>query len=36
MAYWFTDGGNTLWSQWQTGNGRVMTYLYDRVSYIPR
>ena len=35
MAYWFTDGGNTLWLQWQTGNGRVMTYLYDRVSYIP-
>ena len=35
MAYWFTDGGNTLWLQWQTGNGRIITYLYDRISYIP-
>lgn len=35
MAYWFTDGNNTLWLQWRTNNGHVVTYLYSRVSSIP-
>lgn len=35
MAYWFTDGNNTLWLQWRTTGGRVMTYLYSRVSRAP-
>lgn len=35
MSYWFTHGNNTLWLQWQTGGGRVQTYVYDRVSGVP-
>jgi hypothetical protein len=31
-SYWFTHGNNTLWMQWQTGGGRVQTYVYDRVN----
>lgn len=34
-SYWFTHGNNTLWLQWQTGNGRVQTYVYDRIQYAP-
>lgn len=34
MVYWFTDGFNTLWLQWQVGN-RTQTYLYERVSRVP-
>ena len=34
MAYWFTDGYNTLWLQWQVG-GRTQTYMYQRVNGIP-
>lgn len=35
QSYWFTHGGNTLWLQWMTGNGRVVTYVYDRVNGAP-
>ena len=34
-SYWFTHGENTLWLQWQTGGGRVQTYVYDRINYAP-
>ncbi|MDE6444389.1 MAG: hypothetical protein K2K64_08240 [Muribaculaceae bacterium] len=34
MAYWFTDGYDTLWLQWQIGN-RTQTYIYERVSRVP-
>lgn len=34
-SYWFTHGNNTLWMQWQTGGGRVQTYVYDRVPGAP-
>lgn len=33
--YWFTHNNNTLWMQWQTGGGRVQTYVYDRINTIP-
>lgn len=33
--YWFTHGNNTLWMQWQTGGGRVQTYVYDRINSAP-
>lgn len=33
--YWFTHGNNTLWMQWQTGGGRVQTYVYDRIDRAP-
>lgn len=33
--YWFTHGDNTLWMQMRTGGGRVQTYVYDRIDYIP-
>lgn len=35
MAYWFTDGNNSLWLQWQTGNGSTVTYIYRRVNSAP-
>lgn len=35
MAYWFTDSNNTLWLQWQTNGGQVVTYLYQRTGYVP-
>lgn len=34
-SYWFTHGNNTLWLQWQTGGGRVQTYVYDRINGAP-
>ena len=34
-SYWFTHGNNTLWMQWQTQNGRVQTYVYDRINNAP-
>ena len=34
IDYWFTNGANELWMQWRTG-GRIETYVYDRVRYIP-
>lgn len=34
-SYWFTHGENTLWMQWQTGGGRVQTYVYDRIDRAP-
>ena len=34
-SYWFTHGNNTLWMQWQTGGGRVQTYVYDRIDRAP-
>lgn len=35
MAYWFTDSENSLWLQWQTNGGQVVTYLYTRTGNIP-
>lgn len=35
MAYWFTDNENSLWLQWQTNGGRVVTYLYTRTGNVP-
>ncbi|MBD5189333.1 MAG: hypothetical protein HDS95_03545 [Bacteroidales bacterium] len=34
MNYWFTHGANTLWLQWRE-NGRVVTYVYDRINGAP-
>lgn len=33
MNYWFAGG--SLWMQWRTGGGRVVTYVYRPVSYVP-
>lgn len=35
VNYWFTHGGNTLWMQWRTNSGNVVTYVYDRWSGAP-
>lgn len=35
VNYWFTHGNNTLWMQWRTSGGRVVTYVYDRIDYRP-
>lgn len=32
--YWFTNGNNNLWMQWQTYDGHVETYVYDRVNRV--
>lgn len=34
-SYWFTHGDDVLWMQWQTGNNRVQTYVYDRIDGAP-
>lgn len=34
-SYWFTHGQNTLWMQWRTANGRIETYVYDRINRAP-
>lgn len=31
-SYWFDNNENTLWLQWQTNSGRVVTYVYDRIN----
>lgn len=33
--YWFPSGPNRLWMQWQTGSGRVVTYVYERIGGAP-
>lgn len=33
--YWFTHNNDTLWLQWRTNGGRVITYVYDRINYAP-
>lgn len=35
MAYWFTDGSDTLWMQWLTTGGKTVTYIYTRVNSVP-
>jgi hypothetical protein len=35
MAYWFTDSNRTLWLQWKTGSGQIITYLYTKISSAP-
>ena len=35
MAYWFTDSNNSLWMQWKTNGGQVITYLYSRTGGVP-
>lgn len=35
MAYWFSDGDTSLWLQWKTNSGRIVTYLYTRVGATP-
>ena len=35
MAYWFTEGNSTLWMQWKTNGGRIVTYIYTRVASAP-
>lgn len=33
INYWFTNGD--LWMNWMTAGGRVVTYVYRPVSYVP-
>ena len=36
MAYWFSDGDNSLWLQWKDDRtGQIVTYIYTRTSYVP-